>query len=1198
LLNRLFVTIGLLVILAIAAAFLVPRFIQWGDYRERLEAMAGKAFGTEVAIEGDIHLTLLPQPELEFTNVRVGPKPAPLMQVAKVQAEFSLVDFIRDRYNVTRLELDQPVVNVGIGADGKFTSGIVIADNGGQSNVSIDNADVVDGSIRLSDGRSSQTYAAESINGQLKLEALHGPFSFQGTAKLNGAGYGVRVGTGQFSAATTTLSLYIKPDDNSFTFQSDGMLQGGPTPKYSSDITYRLPPPKPKQGEAIDAGRGDFVLTGKLEAAADRVLLTDYTALPDENRSATRLTGAAELKLGKDLSFNAVVSGGVIALPPRDATTELTDPPYELVRLLGETPLPPVPPIPGTIGMDITELNLRAVSLRDLRLDAATDAHGWTIKDFAATLPGGTKVGLTGSLSAADGHPAFAGGVTLATDRLDLLASLWRKPSADNPLFNVPGALSADVALGGDALTVSNGKLTLGNVAHDFTGKIGFGADKQLQLTANLGDLDPTESMALGALMPDMAGSGSFGATFPKGLVNVSASKATLFGLAGTNLAASADWDGGVLEFSKLSADDLGGAAFDAKLTAFGTLLKPELSGTATVKVAAAAPIVGTLLSSVSTPPAIADFLTRSLPADLVVKLDAPVGDGGQTLSVTGSLGSTDAKLEAKLAAGVASALTAPVSATLNLNSATPQPLTAQLGLGDIALFDPKTPLNLMASIEGAPASSYGTHLTLGSGSDRIDFTGSIIPGDFTNIGGDGEVAAKLADPSGLVAAAGAGGIYVPALDGKAHLKFTGLQSLELSGIDAAGVSGQLALNRRGADTAITGSLSAPALDARALLPVLAGASSTVAATDGVWPDGPIDIGGAPRTTTGRIDVKVAALNSGATPLLTDASFGFDWDSKSVHLRDLSGSTGNGTLVLDATVCCSNAALIQKQVSGRLALNGVALDAVAPAPVATGLNGTVTATAEFDGTGETLAQVVAGMTGTGSYTINDFSAAHFDPAVFKSAGSLSGVLEMDPAAVTDAVTKALADAPFAAPAVTGSFTIAGGVVRSPNLAITSGASRIFGGANLALRDLSVDARYAMTPTDTADDANSAIDTTTAEVAGVMTGPLWAPQTSYDVGSLVDGMKIKANEIELATLEKRQAEDLARQQAAAAEQARVAAEQAAKAAADAAAKKAADDAAAKAAADAAAKKAADDAAARAAASSSSSASQAAPVDLGL
>ena len=117
------------------------------------------------------------------------------------------------------------------------------------------------------------------------------------------------------------------------------------------------------------------MLEGKIEAVADRVLLSEYTLLPDENRAATRLLGAAELKLGREHGVQCGRLGRVIGLPPRDATKELTDPPYELVRLLGETPLPPIPGIPGTIGLDITELNLRGVSLRNLRLDASTDAQ-------------------------------------------------------------------------------------------------------------------------------------------------------------------------------------------------------------------------------------------------------------------------------------------------------------------------------------------------------------------------------------------------------------------------------------------------------------------------------------------------------------------------------------------------------------------------------------------------------------------------------------------------------------------------------------------------------------------------------------------------------------------------------------------------------------------------------------------------------
>ena len=191
---------------------------------------------------------------------------------------------------------------------------------------------------------------------------------------------------------------------------------------------------------------------------------------------------------------------------------------------------------------------------------------------------------------------------------------------------------------------------------------------------------------------------------------------------------------------------------------------------------------------------------------------------------------------------------------------------------------------------------------------------------------------------------------------------------------------------------------------------------------------------------------------------------------------------------------------------------------------------------------------------------------------------------MTPVALVQAVTGELAAAPFAAPSVTGSFNIAGGILRSPNLAITGTDAQIFGGASLALPTLTLDARYAMSPVGTADPA-SAVDPTTAEVAAVIQGPLWAPVTSYDVSALTDGMKIKASEVELARLEKLQAEDEARQKAAAAEQARLAAEQAAaeaakaaaaQAAADAAAKQAAlDEAARKAAADIAAKKAASD-----------------------
>lgn len=1129
-LNRIFVLIGVLVILAIGAAFIVPRFIQWGEYRERLQTMASTAFGTEVAIEGDIHLTLLPQPKLEITKVRVGPPSAPVLEVGQITAEVSLLDFLRDQYKVTGLTLDHPVINVAVGADGALATGLKLAD-ASQSNVSIANANVTGGQVRLIDGKSGVTYVADGVSGQLKLDALQGPFSFSGSASVDHTAYDMRVSTTKFDdAGGTNLSLYVKAQNSSFTFESTGPLQPSPV-KYTGTFSYRQPPPKPKEGEAADLGRGDLTLTGKLDASADRVLLSDYTALPDENRAATRLTGAAEFKLGKEVSFNAILSGGVVALPPRDATKELTDPPYELVRLLGETPLPPIPGIKGTIGLDITELDLRTVSLRDLRLDASTDTHSWTITDFAATLPGATKVGLNGNLSIVDGKPIFAGGVTLDSQQLDRLASLWRKLPPDSPLFGKTGSLTSDVALSSDTLTLSSGTLVVGGINQAFGAEIGFGPQRHLKLDAHFTTLGPEESSTIAALLPDVSANGSFGATFPKGEINLSASKAVLFGLDGTELIADATWEGGVLEFSKLAAADLGGAAFDGKLTAFGTLLKPELSGNGTLKIADKAPVVDAALNALKTPPAVADFLRQSLPATLTLQLDAPSGDGGQVLNVSGRLSTADAKLEAKLSTGIANALTAPLAAKLNLSSDSPLLMTRQLGLGATPIFGDGKTLNLAVSVDGVPSNSYETHVALTGGDDHIQFDGNVVPGDFTKIGGTGALDVKLSDPAILAEALGAGGIYLPPIAGKADLDFSGDDSAKLSRIQASGVSGELALTRAADNVSISGGLKVASLDLKALVPAVAGAASTVASEDSVWPQGPIDIGSAARTTTGRIDVTADTITAGDAPFMTGAAFGYDWDAQSLHLRNLSGKIGSGGFSADVTVCCSAANQTDKQINGRVTLSGVALDAIAPKAISAGLTGTLDTSAEFSGSGETLGQAIETLSGTGSYTINGFSAAHFDPGVFTSLDGLTDVVDTPPETLTQAVTDKLSAGPFAAPSLTGTFTIAGGTVRSPNLAIAGTGARIFGGANLALKDLTLDARYAMSPTTTISD-KSVIDATTAEVDALIKGPLWAPQASYDVASLIEGMKIKASEIELALLEQRKAEADARIKAAA------------------------------------------------------------------
>ena len=114
-----------------------------------------------------------------------------------------------------------------------------------------------------------------------------------------------------------------------------------------------------------------------------------------------------------------------------------------------------------------------------------------------------------------------------------------------------------------------------------------------------------------------------------------------------------------------------------------------------------------------------------------------------------------------------------------------------------------------------------------------------------------------------------------------------------------------------------------------------------------------------------------------------------------------------------------------KQINGRVTLSGVALDAIAPKAISAGLTGTLDASAEFSGSGETLGQAIEALSGTGSYTINGFSAAHFDPGVFTSLDGLTDVVDTPPETLTQAVTESSAPGRSRRRASPAAFTIAG-----------------------------------------------------------------------------------------------------------------------------------------------------------------------------
>ncbi|MGV8854164.1 MAG: AsmA family protein [Devosia sp.] len=1160
-LNRIYIVVGMLAIIVLGAAFIAPLLIHWGDYRTRMEALATTVLGTPVTIRGDISFALLPQPRLDFTDVLVGSAEEPAATVDSVEAEFSLLDFLRDNYDVTKLVLRGPVMDFTVDDSGLFGSGVNVV---GANGVALAQARIVDGTIRLMDKRAEQNFVATGVDGELKLASFAGPFQFQGSGSYGEQRYGVRLNASRVDeAGQTRLSLFVQPDGGAFALSAEGLLTPGIAPKFDGTMSYRQTPPLADKADDI---RGDLILESKLTASTDRIVLSGYTLQPDENRAGTRLTGAASIQLGARRSFDAVVSGGVFSLPPRDAKEDASTLPYEAVRLLSELPAPLLPPMSGRLGLDLAEVGMRGFGLRDVRLDASTDGKSWTVEQFIAQLPGDTVLRASGELSRETDHPAFRGQFSLNSDRLDGLAFLWRKPDDNSVLFNQAGALSGNVMLTGDALRVSEAEMTLNGVAHGVDVRVGFGDEKRLDVVGHFAGLGQTGSAVLGALLPEVLDEPRFGISFPEGSFSLTSQEARVLGHDGTDMVAEGQWTADTISFSRLSAKDWGGLGFDAALEGRGSLLAPELSGSGRLTVASAsAPALAGLYDLLGTPQDWRAFMARSAPAEVLADLTPRDSDGAQVLTLGGTLGAAKLDLRAELSDGLVAMTTSPLRLTASLDATDSVALSEQIGLGTATLFEGDAML-VSLGLVGTPSNSLDSRINISSADEALNFAGNLVATDAGEVQGTGTLDMTLADAGGLAQIIGAPGISLPPANASALMHFEGDRLARLTEITGTSgdtaFSGALSLARSGDSAAVSGDIVIDSASVEGLAATLFGRAALVGSA-GAWPNGPISIGEAARAVRGTIGVTAKSVTAGGRQRLGSTSFDLIWDETRLRLARFEAVLGDGgTAALDVSVCCAGP-LTDKTVSGRLSLSNAAIAAIAPPAVAQALAGTLQGGVQFEGTGASLADVVRALAGEGNFTAGDFTVSQLSPKVFATLAGLDDVLNMDGDALRTIIAQGVEQGSFLAPSAAGAFSIAGGVLRLGNLIVDGDGARLAGELSADLGSLALSGNFALTPSENTD-ANALIGDNTARIFNRINGTLLVPETALDLNEMVAAIQVRANELEVDRLEALRAADAERQRAAAearnrliAEQKQRAAEEAARVAAEEAARQAAE-----------------------------------------
>ena len=330
--NSLLLTLTALFILVLSALFAAPLFIDWNDYRPAFEEQATKLLGRKVKVDGEVHLVVLPSPELKFDDVKVanadGSLEKPFLEAKSLEARLNIGALFSGTVEAHQLTIVDPVLRLELNADGTGNWGDVgrpgVAVPFAPKDVLLDAVRVVRGTIEITkDG--VRKFVFGNIDGEASAASLSGPYKVSAEYDFEGRRQNVRFSTGVMGAAGQfRLKAALRDPDRNTSYQIDGNVTGlGGRPAYDGTILMRVtnvaaaapaapeatPEPEAQPAaETLPANEGpsgprdtaSFVeLKGKLKAAPDRAELPDFDLTIHADGRPQILKGSLVLDFGE-----------------------------------------------------------------------------------------------------------------------------------------------------------------------------------------------------------------------------------------------------------------------------------------------------------------------------------------------------------------------------------------------------------------------------------------------------------------------------------------------------------------------------------------------------------------------------------------------------------------------------------------------------------------------------------------------------------------------------------------------------------------------------------------------------------------------------------------------------------------------------------------------------------------------------------
>ena len=456
----LFGLIALLLTL-LAAALIGPSFVDWNKYKPEIAERVKAATGRDITIGGDIKLAVLPAPTLAVHDVALanipGAQDPNMASLKALDVRVALGPLLEGRISVESIALVEPMISLEVMKDGRRNWDFAAArekppgeaapsvaapesKGGAIGGIEVGRFSIENGTLIYRDATGT-VERIEKLNADIAAESLAGPMSAKGDMVARGMRLTFKGDVGRMEGSAIPLHLDIGlPDaDAKATFKgslsaptADGKVTGA-IKAEGSDVSRIFAVISKAGGAAAKPNlpkplAEKFSAAANVDASAKTIALNDLKVQLGDNIAS----GAINVVPGTPLRIDVTASMNNMELDPWLETTNANAPSFGPVEekkgerrdadkstaapLAGGFSLPAN--IAGSFDVSIETVVYKRDLVRQVKLRAALEGGKISLKQAAASLPGGTSVLLAGLLSADAGKPAFDGSAEMSSDNL------------------------------------------------------------------------------------------------------------------------------------------------------------------------------------------------------------------------------------------------------------------------------------------------------------------------------------------------------------------------------------------------------------------------------------------------------------------------------------------------------------------------------------------------------------------------------------------------------------------------------------------------------------------------------------------------------------------------------------------------------------------------------------------------------------